>query len=471
PNVASPMVEFDTAILVYSHGEKRLEDAWLVKATSSSCQTLVALPQLGLLLTNVHGPPTDSQERLDFFEALHSLLLCYKHCGWIIIVGGDFNIAPRVCDRAKDTETKRSRDCVLRLCSGLGLVDVGASAEYTDIETNSHLTFSIEPATNSKKPRMTKKAKGVEDVKTTDHPVSVNDSSSIQIVDQAESSTYVSRIDLFLIPEEMAKKEKHIVYSHRRTRPANSSYDHNKISLAILDLPGLALRRVSPVKTPPISKQICSGARFDFSATDKAAATDQIATACMVAKVPAVCKYDKLPEPRLSPFVVYGTKLAAKFREIQAKYLRHAGPHCDSNSGLTIANLTDSDLSKPLVHNLAVMDELLALHREYLGLSGLSLTSDMMEQTTEPITLNEIHTACHRIIRHMSPGPNCVTLELFKLSEVARSTLCKLANYFLERPDLVSKEFVASHVIADCINGICSTTSNIALLPTFWRCG
>ncbi|KAJ2874135.1 hypothetical protein H4R27_006522, partial [Coemansia aciculifera] len=443
PNVTSPMAEYDTAILVYSHGEKRLEDAWLVEATSSSCQTLVAFPQLGLVLVNVHGPPTDSQERLDFFEALHSLLSCYKRHGWIIVVGGDFNIAPRICDRAKDTETQRSRTCVLHLCLGLGLVDVAANTKHTDIKANSHLTFSIELARNSKV------AKNVE---TMDHPVSVNGSSSV-LVDQAVSHGYISRIDLFLIPGEMAKMTEHIIYLHRRTNPANSLYDHDEVCLTILDQAGLDLRRASPVKTLPISKQLCSGACFAFSTVDEVAATDDINTACLLAKILELEEYDELPEPQPLLFDMYN-ELTAEFRGIQAKYFGHASPHCDSDSGPVITDLPDSDLGTPLEPNVAAIDELLALHLEHLGSSGQLPTSNMVEQITEPITLDEIHAACHRIIHHTSPGPNGVSLELFKLSKTACTVLCKLANYVLEHPDLVSKEFVASHIIADCINGI-----------------
>ncbi|KAJ2096527.1 hypothetical protein GGI09_004312 [Coemansia sp. S100] len=248
-------------------------------------------------------------------------------------------------------------------------------------------------------------------------------------------------------------KERHISYSHRRTCPAMSSYDHDEISLTIQDLSNPALKRASAVKTLPTAKHTRPGFYFDFRLMDDDATFAKVTRAFIDAKIPKIEDYEKLSDLKPKPFAEYEVILV-KIRAIQAEYLACIGLCSKGDSGPVVVDLPSSDLSTPPKLNMSALDELLVLHQKYLISSDQLPASDLVNQTVKPITLDEIRTACDRIVHHTSPGPNGMPLELFQFSESACIILCRLANYLLKFPDLVTKEFLASRIASDNTNGI-----------------
>ncbi|KAJ2833629.1 hypothetical protein FBU31_001881, partial [Coemansia sp. 'formosensis'] len=239
PGKKTPHVAYDTAILVRNG---RFKDIQYQESASSSCQTLVCICGLGLLLVNIHGSLVDNTNRQDFFEALLSLLSCYKANGWKIIFGGNFNVAPRECDRPDGMESKKSRDFVYNLCSVLGIVDVAACARYTNIRTNSHLIHSITPTTKPKNANA--------------------DTSSVVEADQAKSQGYISRLALFLVPKNLVN-ENRIVYSNRQIiHNGAPSYNHDQILLTILAHSTPAFGQASAVNVTPQVESNIPGSYF-----------------------------------------------------------------------------------------------------------------------------------------------------------------------------------------------------------------
>ncbi|KAJ2814558.1 hypothetical protein IWW50_007095, partial [Coemansia erecta] len=86
---------------------------------------LATVPSLGLLLVNIHGPPSHGTVRTEFFHDLLALLATYQRSGWKIIVGGDFNIAPFQCDRDSENDSEAGDAQLIRtLRNAIGLMDV-----------------------------------------------------------------------------------------------------------------------------------------------------------------------------------------------------------------------------------------------------------------------------------------------------------------------------------------------------------
>ncbi|KAJ2813186.1 hypothetical protein H4S07_000880 [Coemansia furcata] len=315
-------------------------------------------------------------------------------------------------DHYKDTESDRSCNCIFQLCSQLNLIDIGAQLEPANLLTNGHLMFTTKPLAK---------------------PPAIN----AKDIDRAEHIGYVSRIDLFLVPADLAERA---AYSHRPTGCVHTSFDHDQISLMIWNLYMLASMKASAAKAVPNAMGFVSGIHLDYGILDNSATIDKINLAFAGADIPNLLKYAGLlePQPQPQPFIAYKKSLV-KIREII--YMNWS-----DNFGLGVTDVTalpDSGINMPLSRNTAAMDELFALHHGYLESLGTSPTAVMMAHTAAPIKQDEIDAACNRLVSHANPGPNGMPIKLFTSSEAACVVLCKLANYVLANPKLVTKDFVS----------------------------
>ncbi|KAJ2826342.1 hypothetical protein GGI24_002934 [Coemansia furcata] len=313
-------------------------------------------------------------------------------------------------DRHRGTESDRSRNCIFQLCSQLNLIDIGAQLEPANLLTNGHLTFTTKPLTKAP------------DINAED-------------IDRAKHLGYVSRIDLFLVPADLAERT---AYSHRPTGCVHTSFDHDQISLTIWNLYMLATMKASAAKAVPSAMSFLSGIHLDYGILDNSATIDKINLAFAGADIPNLLEYAGLLEPQPQPFVTY-KKLLVKVREI-------IYTNWSDNFGLGVTNVAavpDSGIDMPLSRNTVAMDELFALHRGYLESLKTSPTAAMMAHTAAPIKQDEIDAACNRLVSHAHPGPNGMPIKLFTSSEAARVVLCKLANHVLAKPKLVTKDFVS----------------------------
>ncbi|KAJ1851332.1 hypothetical protein LPJ76_006145 [Coemansia sp. RSA 638] len=82
----------DTVTAVHS----RLGKACFEAAASCPRAVFVTLPDVGILLVNIHGPFLRKHE---WHSDMVDMILLYVEAGWVPIIGGDFNIAPHPTDR------------------------------------------------------------------------------------------------------------------------------------------------------------------------------------------------------------------------------------------------------------------------------------------------------------------------------------------------------------------------------------
>ncbi|KAJ2807042.1 hypothetical protein H4S07_003671 [Coemansia furcata] len=109
---------------------------------------------------------------------------------------------------------------------------------------------------------------------------SVNaDAGSVVEVDRAKSQGYILRLDLFLVPKNLAD-ENLIVYSNRRIKlKGNSSYNHDQILLTILAQSTPASDKASAAKITPQADSFIPGSYFHhdfFNDKDALAKIDAI---------------------------------------------------------------------------------------------------------------------------------------------------------------------------------------------------
>ncbi|KAJ2347872.1 hypothetical protein GGF43_004667 [Coemansia sp. RSA 2618] len=116
----------------------QLRDTPLVfqEEASTATRTLATIPLLGILLVNLHVPPSSGELRRSFYRQLLALLGAYQGKGWQIILGGDYNVAPFLCDRTTPSHAGTSDpELISSLRYTLGLTDIIDRAHTWDSDS------------------------------------------------------------------------------------------------------------------------------------------------------------------------------------------------------------------------------------------------------------------------------------------------------------------------------------------------
>ncbi|KAJ1911099.1 hypothetical protein H4219_006039 [Mycoemilia scoparia] len=185
----SPAPRHDSVILVRSS----FTASTLLADFSWSRVTTVLLPDLGIALINIHGPPFASPT---FFHRLHDPLLAFQSKGWSLILAGDFNVAPLPCNRT-NVDRSTAPAALNELMDTLALTDLG---DHLNPHSPSPLATAAQSPVRS--------------------PLLTFKSTSLAALDRADPLGYRSHIDLVFCPADVA--------SHRNTNySAMDQGDHS----------------------------------------------------------------------------------------------------------------------------------------------------------------------------------------------------------------------------------------------------
>ncbi|KAJ1913050.1 hypothetical protein H4219_005367 [Mycoemilia scoparia] len=97
------------------------------------------LPDMGIALINLHGPPFASPI---FFNCLYEPLQAIQSKGWSLIVAGDFNAAPLSCDWA-NADHSTSPAALGELMDSLSLIDLAVQQELQALEEQALTTTNF----------------------------------------------------------------------------------------------------------------------------------------------------------------------------------------------------------------------------------------------------------------------------------------------------------------------------------------
>ncbi|KAJ1800961.1 hypothetical protein LPJ77_006092, partial [Coemansia sp. RSA 2523] len=222
PNGPPTAPNSDTVIAVHS----RLGKARFEAAASCPRAVFVTLPDVGILLVNIHGPFLDKHE---WHGDMVDTIMLYVEAGWLPIIGGDFNIAPHPTDRI--TSDRRGE-----------MLEQGIIASY-------------EAALN------------VRDACAFQHPLPRNPSTTgPQALDRSMFFTfkkmdnelgiytYRSRVDMFLVPRQLLARTGTLYSAIDR----GSFSDHKELSLHLALTPRATYFARGSYRLP-----------FDFMANEK----------------------------------------------------------------------------------------------------------------------------------------------------------------------------------------------------------